>query len=259
MHGMQRKRLEDELQRLVGRFRGIKVADADAKTGTFSGYGAYFGNEDHYGDVIERGAFAQTLEEWRAEDKLPPMLLQHGGGGFFGGAADDLVPVGKWDSMREDSKGLRVEGHLLAMGTDRGQQILEALKEGVLDGLSIGFRLREFKRGTKPGEPDRILTNIDLVEVSIVTFPANPKARVTSVKTLTGDDMRELESVLAEQGFSRADRRSAVLAFKHWLQRGAGAPGPTPAEQDVPELSDGQRMLGGLMLDEVRKLLRVIR
>jgi HK97 family phage prohead protease len=229
---LQRKRADAKIERLSTRLCEIKLADADAKTGYFSGYGAYFSNEDAYGDVIERGAFSVSLDEWKAAGKLPPMLLQHGGG-FLGGA-DDLVPVGKWDAMREDSKGLRVEGHLFAMGTDRGQYIYEGLKEGVLDGLSIGFRVRESRMGTRAGEPDRTLTNIDLVEVSIVTFPANPKARVSSVKTFTLDELRELEDSLRDEGLSRADAKTAISVFRK-LRRDAGVPGSTHRDDAVPD------------------------
>jgi HK97 family phage prohead protease len=229
---MLRKRFDAHLERRETRFCEVRLADTDAKTGTFSGYGAYFANEDAYGDVIERGAFAETLSEWKTSGKLPPMLLQHGGG-FLGGA-DDLVPVGKWESMHEDSKGLRVQGKLFALNTERGQYIHEGLKEGVLDGLSIGFRVREYKRGTKPGEPERMLTNIDLVEVSIVTFPANPKARVTSVKTLTVDELRELEDSLRDEGLSRADAKKALSVFRR-LQRDAGVPDSTHRDDAVPD------------------------
>jgi uncharacterized protein len=229
---MQRKRADAHVERLETRFCEIRLADADAKTGHFSGYGAYFANEDAYGDVIARGAFAETLNEWKVAGKLPPMLLQHGGG-FLGGA-DDLVPVGKWDSMREDAKGLRVEGHLFAMGTDRGQYIYEGLKEGVLDGLSIGFRTRDVRMGSKPGEPERTLTNIDLVEVSIVTFPANPKARVTGVKTFTLDELRELEDSLRDEGLSRADAKTAVSVFRNH-QRDVGVRIPARRDDALPE------------------------
>ena len=230
---MQRKRAEPQLDRLRAPLTEIRLADADAKIGSFSGYGAFFGNEDSYGDVIERSAFAEALNEWKAAGKLPPMLLQHGGG--FMGGADDLVPIGKWESMREDAKGLRVEGRLFAMGTERGQYIYEGLKEGVLDGLSIGFRLREYRRGTKPSEPERTLANIDLVEVSIVTSPANPKARVTSVKTLTVDEWRDFEASLCEAGLSRSHARLAVARFKKLDQREAGRPDHALREAATPE------------------------
>lgn len=175
-----------------------------AKEGAFSGYGAVFGNVDSYGDVIERGAFKETLRNWEVKGKLPPMLLQHGGG-FLAGA-DDMLPVGKWNSMEENAKGLKVEGELFAMGTERGQYIYEGLKAGTLDGLSIGFEVKEFIAGTKPGEPRRKLTNIDLWELSIVTFPANDKARVGSVKAADRiKTIREFEDFLRDVGgFSHA-------------------------------------------------------
>lgn len=180
----------------------IKFAAGEGEDlGAFSGYGAMFGNVDSYGDVIERGAFKETLRSWEEKGKLPPMLLQHGGG-FLGGA-DDMLPVGSWTSMQENSRGLKVEGRLFALGTERGQYLHEGLKAGAIDGLSIGYRAKEFVLGTKPGEPRRTLKSLDLVEVSIVTFPANDKARVGSVKSADIDDINTLadaESLLREAG-----------------------------------------------------------
>lgn len=173
-----------------------------AADGTFTGYGAVFGNTDSYGDVIDKGAFKETLRSWEERGKYPPMLLQHGGG-FFGGGADDMLPVGKWNSMEENSKGLKVEGSLFALGTERGTYIYEGLKAGVLDGLSIGYMVKEYTAGTKPSEPRRRLTNLDLMELSIVTFPANDKARVGGVKSSAIDAIKSLsdaEDFLREAG-----------------------------------------------------------
>lgn len=184
---------------------------AGDKTGTFSGYGAVFGNKDAYGDVIERGAFKDTLRTWEDKGKYPPMLLQHGGG-FLGGA-DDMLPVGKWTSMEENSKGLKAAGELFAMGTERGQYIYEGLKAGVLDGLSIGYNVKEFVLGTKPGEPRRTLKAIDLMELSIVTFPANDKARVGNVKSVDIDGINSLsdaENFLREVGGSSWSKKTAT-------------------------------------------------
>lgn len=160
----------------------LKFSDAGTSVGKFSGYGAVFGNVDSYGDVIEKGAFKSTLREWESRGKYPPMLLQHGGG--FLGSADDLLPIGKWTSMEENSKGLKVEGELFAMSTERGQYIYEGMKAGSLDGMSIGYKVKEFSMGTKPTDPRRSLKALDLVELSVVTFPANDKARVGSVKSI---------------------------------------------------------------------------
>ena len=205
--------------------RDVRLLETKAsdEPGRFSGYGAVFGNVDATGDVIQAGAFAESLREWKGRGKWPPMLLQHGGG-VFGGGAEDMLPVGEWVDMEENRRGLKVEGQLFALGTEKGQYIYEGLKAGVLDGLSIGFQTRESISGTRAGEPDRILTNIDLWEVSIVTFPANPKARVTAVKGMTIEQLRELEDALRDAGLSRTDRQKAVAVLKHWSQRDAGAP-----------------------------------
>lgn len=205
--------------------RLMETKASPEQPGRFSGYGAMFGNLDMAGDVIQAGAFQDTLGEWKARGKLPPMLLQHGGG-MFGGTAEDMLPVGEWLSMQENRRGLQVEGQLFALGTEKGTYIYEGLKAGVLDGLSIGFQTREAVAGTRAGEPDRTLTNIDLWEVSIVTFPANPKARVTTVKALTVDTLRELERFLhrdlEEIGFSERDAKRVIASLRKYLQRDAG-------------------------------------
>jgi uncharacterized protein len=230
-----------------------EVKLASDRTGEFTGYGAVFGNVDSFGDVIAKGAFRDTLREWQDKGKFPPMLLQHGGGPF-GSSTDGMLPIGQWTSMEENSKGLKVEGRLFALNTERGQYIYEGLRAGALDGLSIGFRTRKSVMGTKPSEPMRTLTDIDLVEVSVVTFPANPKARVMGVKTLTPFELRALEDALGERGLSRKDRGIAVAVFRDWLQRDAGAPSTMlrdaaladePADDEAVAALDSIRRLSG--------------
>ncbi|NGO50440.1 HK97 family phage prohead protease [Allomesorhizobium camelthorni] len=196
-----------------------------AKDGTFSGYGAIFGNVDSYGDVIERGAFKESLRTWESKGKLPPMLLQHGG--FFG-PVDDMLPVGKWTSMEENTKGLKVEGELFALSTDRGQLIYEGMKAGSLDGLSIGYRAKKFTVGTKPTDPTRTLHEVELRELSIVTFPANDKAVVGAVKSADIDALNtisDFEDFLREAGgpaWSKKTVRDFVSRFKKVVRREAG-------------------------------------
>jgi HK97 family phage prohead protease len=210
------------LSRLVAPLLEVKTLNDGASMGTFEGYGSVFGVTDSYGDVVARGAFKKTLKQWKQErGKYPPMLLQHGGGGFLG-VADDLVPVGVWDEMREDDTGLYVKGHLLALDTDRGKSIHAAMREGALDGLSIGFVTREAAYGKGPDDPARTIKAVDLWEVSVVTFPANTDARVTQVK---GVDMteREFEEWLTRQGgFSRAQAKAIVAKGFRQLTREAG-------------------------------------
>lgn len=153
-------------------FRPVVTAD-----GAFSGYGAVFDNLDSHRDVIRRGAFDKSLRAWRIKGRFPAMRLMHGSSGNpF--AYDDL-PVGVWTVMREDSKGLWVEGRLLALETDQGKRLLSLMRAGVLDGLSIGFvpeRTSVGKGGVK-----RYLDEIDLRELSIVDEPSNDLARVAAL------------------------------------------------------------------------------
>jgi len=188
----------------------MEVKFASDKTGVFSGYGGVTRNKDYGGDVIAPGAFKNTLREWEDKGKLPPMLLQHGGG-FLGGALDQL-PVGKYTAMEENSKGLKVEGELFALSTERGQYIYEGMKSGTLDGLSIGYRVKEFVLGTKPTEPRRTIKSLDLVEVSIVTFPMNDKARIGAVKSSDIKTIREFEDFLRDVGGYSHSAAKAIAA-----------------------------------------------
>ena len=130
----------------------IKAVSDDGPVMTFEGYGSVFGTIDSYNDEIVKGAFKGTLKEWKARKKLPKLLLQHGGGGMFGmGSVDDLVPIGKWDEMYEDEHGLFARGHLFNIDTDRTKATYAAMKEGELDGLSIGFNTKKSKTNEETG------------------------------------------------------------------------------------------------------------
>ena len=208
----------------------LEVKFADVGTpGAFEGYGAVFGNVDSYGDVIQKGAFKESLREWKAGKRLPPMLVQHGGWGM--GDMDGLA-IGKWESMEEDDHGLLVSGRLINLDTERGKTIHGAMKEGVLDGMSIGYRAKEFALGTKPTEPRRTLKKIDLVELSVVQMPANGKARVRSVKSFDAGFWRAIEEDLradSKLSLSNAAAVSAVAIFKKHLREGG--------EMSAPDLS----------------------
>jgi len=123
----------------------------------FAGYAAVFNRLDRGGDVVRPGAFARSLKRGGAV----PLLWQHEAG----------RPIGRVEYLREDRRGLRVIGRL----ADRRAAAL--LKAGAVDGLSFGFRVREAK-----GEQPRELTELELVEVSLVTFPMQPKARVHAIE-----------------------------------------------------------------------------
>lgn len=195
-------------------------AGSESAVGTFEGYGAVFGNVDAHGDLIAPGAFKKTLKAWKAAKKLPPMLLQHAGG-MFSQTASDLVPIGVWDEMSEDDTGLAVRGHLIALDTDRGKSVHAAMRERALDGLSIGYRPITVTEGSKPTDPRRTLKELDLVELSVVTFPANADARVEAVKAAVGMTEREFERFLRDAGFSREQAKTITASGYKALQRDA--------------------------------------
>lgn len=186
----------------------LKFAPSGTDAMSFAGYGAVFGNVDAYGDVIAPGAFADSLAESVKSGVWPAMLLQHGGWGL---TSQDLMPIGIWTSLAEDGKGLPVEGKLAA--TPRGQEAYALLKmepRPAITGLSIGYIAKKWTARSKPEEPRRVLEKVDLVEISLVTFPANPKARVTGVK---GMEMQEREFerwLMQDAGFSRSEARVII-------------------------------------------------
>lgn len=210
--------------------REVKFASDDSAM-TFSGYGAVFGNVDSYGDVIQRGAFRETLAAARKSGNWPSMLAQHGG---F--SAEDMMPIGVWTTMEEDDAGLKLEGRLA--DTTRGREAHALLKmqpRPALNGLSIGYIAKEWSVRTRPDEPRRTLKAVELLEVSLVTFPANPKARVTGVKAADMTE-RELERVLTQDArFTRSEARALMRGGLPALKamRDAGDDGGEPGASDA--------------------------
>lgn len=189
----------------------LKLAPSDdAEVMTFSGYGAAFNNVDAYGDVIEPGAFAAFLSDVEAgKQAWPAMLSQHGG---YGMTADDMTPVGVWADLAEDGKGLKVGGTLA--GTQRGRDLHTLMKmtpRPAINGLSIGYIAKEWEPRSKPDDPRRRIKKIDLIEISLVTSPANNRARVDSVKSADSIRVRDAEYALRDAGFS-ANEAKAILA-----------------------------------------------
>jgi uncharacterized protein len=171
---------------------------ATGDDGVVEGYGSVFGVRDNYDDVIASGAFAASLKEHKAAGTMPAMLWQH----------DATEPIGVWTEMIEDAKGLRIKGQL-ALETTRGKEAHALLKLGALNGLSIGFMSKQWQYDRETEV--RTLTEIDLWEVSLVTFPANEKARVTNVKA--ADELaspKDAERILRDAGFSKSDATAFV-------------------------------------------------
>jgi HK97 family phage prohead protease len=219
-----------------------KFVEEGTAPGTFEGYGSVFNNEDDGGDLILPGAFAGAIQRHQAKSTMPKMLLNHGSmGGFFGGSdpmAD--LPVGCWNTMSEDTHGLQCKGRLINLDTESGKRIYGAMKERALDGLSIGYTVGEFTRGTKPNEPRRTIKTIkSLPEVSLVTFPMNELARTGAVKAADIRTVRQFEDALRDVlGFSHAAAKSiAQRGFK------AADAGSSRLDRFVASLRDVRRQI----------------
>ena len=184
---------------------------ANDDKGTFTGYGSIFGNEDQGSDIMQKGAFTKSLEQ-RPASKVK-LLYQH--------KTDE--PIGIFESMYEDEKGLFVKGRL-AMGTQKGREAYELLKMGALDGMSIGFRADPDKQGYNENKRGtRTLKEVDLMEISLVTFPMNERALIENVKA-SQKSIREWEKILREVGsLSRTEAKIGAKALSESLsQRDAG-------------------------------------
>ena len=134
-----------------------------------SGYASLFGKSDQGGDTVEKGAYGASLAKGRGVK----MLWQH----------DPAQPIGVWDEVREDAKGLYVRGRLLA-DVARAREAAALLAAGAIEGLSVGYRTI---RASKDENGRRRLKELELWEVSLVTFPMLPDARVGA----KGDDPAE--------------------------------------------------------------------
>jgi HK97 family phage prohead protease len=140
------------------------------------GHASLWGVPDRGGDVVERGAFAAWLGRLARGQAAPPrMLWQH----------DPREPIGVWDEVAEDARGLRVRGRLL-LDLARGREAATLVRAGALDGLSIGYRPL---RADRDGAGRRRLVEIDLWEVSLVTFPMLPEARLSAKAAPLLDDL----------------------------------------------------------------------
>ncbi|WP_420133966.1 HK97 family phage prohead protease [Rhodopseudomonas sp.] len=175
--------------------------------GEFEGYASTFGNVDQGGDVVEPGAFIESVVKAKSDGRVIPMLWQH----------DQTEPIGVWKDIAEDSKGLYVKGQLVLENDATAQRAYGKLKAKALGGMSIGYAIPA--GGATPDDKRRgvmRLSKIDLREISLVTMPMNIQARVTGVKAILDGGalptVREFEEHLRDAGFSKS--LAAAIAGK---------------------------------------------
>ncbi|MEM9049135.1 MAG: HK97 family phage prohead protease [Pseudomonadota bacterium] len=170
---------------LETKYQGFETSAALCGECEIEGYASLFGVADRGGDVVAPSAYAASLAAMAESGRPVKMLWQH----------DPAQPIGVWDELREDARGLFVRGRILTE-VRRGAEALSLMKAGAIDGLSIGYRTVRSEKTTG----GRSLLEIDLWEVSLVTFPMLPEARVAT-SSQKGDT--ELVTALA-QAFAKA-------------------------------------------------------
>ena len=160
------------LERKFARFETSRAVEGGVE---ISGYASLFGSVDQGGDRVAPGAYTASLAEHGKAGRSVKMLWQH----------DPAQPIGVWDEVREDARGLWVKGRLLD-GVAKGREAAALVTAGALDGLSIGYRT---VRAAKDEKGHRVLSQLDLWEVSLVTFPMLPDARVGAKADTLAEDV----------------------------------------------------------------------
>lgn len=194
--------------------------------GVIEGYASIFSNVDQGGDKVMPGAFVESLAKARQSGRTVKMLWNH----------DPSQPIGIWEDLAEDGKGLRGRGRLV-MEVPKAREAHALMKAGAIGGLSIGYR-------TIKAEPDgnvRLLKQVDLFEVSPVTFPMNDRAKISSVKSdgieeiveklAAGDRLTEREFERMAKGLGLSNSQAERAARVHLKGQGE----PAEAANDVAD------------------------
>ncbi len=185
LHGKSAAGLETKFCRIED---GVDLS----KDGVITGYASLFGASDQAGDVVQKGAYATSLGALKTGGRGVKMLWQH----------DPGQPIGIWDEVREDGRGLFVKGRVLN-SVQKGAEAMALLEAGAIDGLSIGYRT---VRAEKNAKGQRLLHELELWEVSLVTFPMLPEARVQGKADAEADGLvQEMADAFAEARIMLAD------------------------------------------------------
>ena len=164
------------------------------ENGVFTGYGSVFGVLDFWDDVVVKGAFIDSIQK-----RMPALLWQH----------RQDTPIGVYTDIAEDEKGLKVTGRLLVDDVRQAKEAYALLKAGALSGLSIGYIPLDWEY--KEDGDVRVLKEVEVWEISLVTFPANDAARVESVKSLDSlSSVQDIEGWLCSKGLTPNEAKSVI-------------------------------------------------
>lgn len=213
----------------------------------FAGYGSVFGNTDLGGDIVVRGAFARTLAEKKRDRQLPAMFWMH----------DPSRVPGKWLDMEEDKHGLAVKGELAE--TPLGDEIRTLLKMEAVRGLSIGYIPKDVDYDK---EGNRLIKEVDLWEVSVVSLPMNPLAQVAHAKSRLSalgeyvPTIREFERHLRDVGCSQSVAKRLIAKLFDEGDDTGTVPEP---QRDATKVDDDADVISLLAALDEKLLVRSIR
>ncbi len=225
--------------------------------GVFSGYASVFNEPDRDQDVILPGAFQHSLHHQTVQKKRPKLLWQH----------EVKTPIGRWEEIREDDTGLFVKGRLF-LDVAKGKEVYTLLKEGEVDGLSIGFMSKKQQPNEMGGHT---IEEVELLEISLVTFPAHPKAQVREVKhaavtghtNLTKKEKNMTDNQTLERPQVALTTKESHVGFSHFLRSGHVTKGLTTTEEGrgghlIPEILQDRLMRQVEDISPFRKLARTL-
>lgn len=196
----------------------LEMKEVDDKTGEFEGYASVFGIRDQGYDIMEHGAFANTIAQ-RGPAGVK-MLWHH----------DPRDIRGEWLEMREDTRGLYVRGRLIKeLSTFADTQVL--LRNKLLDGMSIGYRTKKYVIDNEAEA--RRLQEVDLLEISLVTFPMNQESLISRVKSDNLPDVREFERLLVRDAGFTAKQAKTIISSGYKSVLGERDAAPVPNEENA--------------------------
>jgi len=187
---------ETELKNMAVTFDVKSYEDEDGER-KFSGYANTFNHLDRAGDITQKGAFIKSIKKHITEGTKPLMLMHH----------DHSRPVGVWEKLVEDAKGLYVEGRL-TKGVRDADEAYALLKDGALNSMSIGYKVIDDEYDMQ--KRANLLHEVELFEISLVSIPANEQSTVMSVKSDDTVDARALEKHLRDAGLSRREAKAIL-------------------------------------------------
>lgn len=187
----------------------VKLADDVALAGTVEGYASVFDLLDRGGDIVLPGAFKASLADWKRRKQSVPILWQH----------DSSQPIGVWDELIEDARGLKAKGTLI-LDVPQAVSVRALVKGGAVRGMSIGFRTKEAEIDRATGA--RKLKKLELWEVSLVTFPMLPEAQISGMKSAADFDAATYEKAFRDEGLSNREAKIATSVARKLALRDEG-------------------------------------